>query len=137
MMPSLIYELLSSDSNLIDMGVDGVYESQSLDSRPPGICFITVNFEESDLFIPIKHGPRNTTIAVHIPWDVSRDYTGVTQVLGEITNILTDIDCQKGNDDVLVSQVRLRGLSGNLTDEGYRTITRTATYGVSYQESSV
>lgn len=136
MMPSLIYELLSGDSELIGLGVNGVYESQSLDSRPAGVCFMTVNFEEPDIFVPIKTGPRNTTIAVHVPWDEDRDFGPLNKILQRVTKVLTTIDCQKGNDEILVSQIRLRGMGGNQTDEGYKTITRTATYGVSYQEST-
>ena len=130
MRPILIYDLL----NTIQPG--RVHESQSLDSRPHADgYFITVNMEESTIAnSAIGRGPRTITIAVHHNADIDRNYGPITDILNSIDDVILPITDQIGSDGVRVSQVKRQGRSGNLLDEGWNTITRTATYGVLYNE---
>lgn len=130
MNPSLLWEKL----NVVLPG--RIYESQSLDSRPHDDgYFITVNMEESTISNrAIARGPRTVTIAVHHNAEIDRDYAPITMLLNLVDKALLPIDDEIGEDGVRVSQVKRGGRSGNLLDEGWNTITRTATYGVSYNE---
>jgi len=137
MRPSLIYDKLIANTGLISLGItaDRVIESQSIDDRPfqTGL-FITVSFEETVWNSPIGTGPVNTTIAAHIPWDDGRDYTDIHLALNYIQEQFREIENEIGSDDVLVSQVQATGRGANQSDEGWKTITKTATYRVSYRE---
>lgn len=130
MEPILIWDILNS------ILPGRVYESQSLDSRPHSDgYFITVNMEESTIAnSAISRGPRTVTIAVHHNAEIDRDYGPINAILNYIDAGLLPIDDQRGSDGVRVSQVKRAGRSGNLLDEGWNTITRTATYGVLYNE---
>jgi hypothetical protein len=138
MRPSLIYEILTGDTELQFRGIsnDRVIESQSIDSRPFSTgYFITVNMEEGEIGGgAIQKGPRNVTFAVHHPMEADRDYGPVTDILNCVDRLLRAIDDDIGSDGVRVSQVRRGARSGNLIDEGWNTIKRTATFGVSYNE---
>jgi hypothetical protein len=139
MRPSLIYSLLAEDPLLAGLGLsaDAIFESQSVDERPSDKdYFATVRFEENTSPGFDYLGPRTMVIAVHHPWDKGRDYSPITALLNRIDRLLLPVDQEIGDDGVRVAQIR-RGnpaRSGNMTDEGYKTIVRWATYRVSYDE---
>ena len=139
MMPSVIYELLAADEQLEDLGItsDRIVESQSVDSRPfnDGF-FVTISFEEliMSAVTIIARGPRTMTVAVHQNWDTGRDYRPIDKILNRIDQLLLPIEQAIGSDGVRVSKVMRQGRSANMADEGWKTITRTATYGVLYDE---
>ena len=139
MMPSVIYELLAADKQLNDLGIseDRIIESQSVDARPFNDgYFITISFEELTMstVTVIARGPRTVTIAVHHSWDIDRDYRPIDKILNRIDQLLLPIEQAIGTDGVRVSKVMRQGRSANMADEGWKTITRTATYGVLYDE---
>lgn len=142
MMPSIIYERLSTDSILDGLGIgpSRISESQSWgvpgNERPTDGYFLSISFEEIILspVSALSRGPRTCTIAVHHPLDEDRDYFPLTQILNTVDDIILPIEDTAGTDELRVTSIRRAGRSGNLTDEGWKTITRTATYGVLYQE---
>ena len=139
MIPSIIYEALSTSSELANLGVDSerLIESQSVDSRPfSDGYFITVDFEEVIMSstTSLSRGPRSCTIAVHHPWDDDRDFGPLTSILNKIDAVLLPMEATTGGDGLRVTAVLRQGRSGNLVDEGWKTITRTATYGVLFNE---
>lgn len=138
MMPSVIYETLVNDAGLNNLGIDSerVFESQSLDSRPVSDgYFITISFEELVISnYAIDRGPRTVTVAVHHSMDVDRDYRPLDQILNRIDQVLLAIENLSGEDKVRVSQIKRQSRSGNMIDEGWKTITRTSSYGVLYDE---
>lgn len=138
MQPSLIYELLASDSPLAGLGVTKILESQSIDTRPDDDYFVTIRMEEPAAGPAQVLGPRAMTIAVHHPWDQGRDYSPITKILNRIDKLLLLVEQQVGLDGIRVAQVR-RGSpqrSGNMTDEAWKTVTRWGNYRVSYDEFS-
>ena len=141
MRPSYFYDILSTDSVLNGLGIDGtrIAEAQSEDERPINSgLFVMVSFEETASFVSgIDRGPRTVIFAVHQPWDETRDYDGINKVLNRIHQLFSPIDQGVGNDGVRVSQMQRRMRSGNQVDEGWRTITRWETYGVLYDELAV
>lgn len=138
MRPSLLWEKIANDSELNAIGIitRRVIESQSIDKRPfSDGYFITINMEESTIRnTKLGKGPRTVTIAVHREANSDRSYSTIDSILNRIDRLLLPIDDEKGVDGVRVSQVSRGGRSGNLIDEGWNTITRTATYGVLYNE---
>lgn len=133
MRPALVFDLL--DGVVVSAGK--VVEAQSMDTRPveTGI-FITVTMEETTFTRGIRRGPRTMTIAVHQPWIESRDYDPLTDILNEIQGIFRIVADTTGSDGVRVTCLTPLGRGGNTEDEGWQTITRTATYGVLYDETA-
>lgn len=125
MRPSLIEEILA------DIVPDCVHESQSLDTRPDdeGI-FITVAFEEQPFVRGIRRGAQTMTVAAHQSWDESRDYGPLTDLLNEFNIVFQAVENETGADGVRVSCIIPEALGRNTVDEGWKTITRTATYRV-------
>lgn len=138
MRPSLIHELLVADATLQGLGIDAdrIMESQSIDTRPfdSGV-FLTVSFEETSYTLPINRGPVIMTLAGHIPMDDGRDFTDIHIALNAAQVVLTAIENGVGNDGVRVGQASPLGRGANQTDEGWMTLTKTATYRVLYDES--
>lgn len=147
MMPVAVYESLAGDSILNDLGITGdrIFELQSVDQRPfdEGYWLI-VNWQESSVYSQtytgmsngIPKAPRVMTIWVHTPLDSTRDYTIITRILNRIDAILLPMVHVTGSDGVRVTCVAKQGRSGNLADDGWKTTTRNATFGVLYDESA-
>ena len=139
MRPSVLYEALATDTELNNLGVTGdrIKESQSVDSRPFSTgYFITISGDEV-LFSTttvLEKGPRTFVVAVHTSADETRDYTIIDKIISRISKIYKGMENVTGADGCRVSEVRCRGRSGNLVDEGWKTISRTVTYGVLYRE---
>lgn len=139
MMPSVIYELLAADEQLDDLGItaDRIMESQSIDSVPFNDgYFVTISFEEQLLsqVSALARGPRTVTIAVHHNWNLDRNYAPIDKILNRIDQVLLPVEQAIGDDGVRVTRIQRQGRSANMADEGWKTITRTATYGVLYDE---
>lgn len=138
MMPNVIVQTLAGDTILAALGVtaDRIRESQSWDERPNDGYFLSINFEEMTFsgISAISKGPRICTVAVHHPWDADRDFYTLTSILNRVDELLLPLESVAGSDGLRVTVIRRQGRSGNLTDEGWKTITRTATYGVLYDE---
>lgn len=141
MIPLIIYEKLTTDAALTLLGITAgkVFELQSVDERPLNSgYFVILNWQESSLFTnAVKRAPRALTVWVHTPLDRTRDYRTIDRILNRIDAIFADIEQQKGADGVRVTCITRQGRSGNLVDEGWKTIARNATYSVLYDESSV
>lgn len=149
MMPSAVHELLAADATLAGLGVTGdrIYEMQAIaqDERPNAdTYFVVVDFQESTLFSQtyaglqngIPKAPRVMDIAVHISWDKSREYNVINRILNRIDAILLPAEHVTGADGVRVTCIRPSGRSRNLLDDGWRTTTRHATYGILYDETA-
>jgi hypothetical protein len=139
MMPNLLYQKLANDSELFKLGINStrIIESQSVDERPFNDgYFITVAFEELLLASPSKlsRGERTVTVAVHRNWEIDRDFSSIDKILNRIDILLLNVENESGTDGVRVTSIRRSGRSGNMADEGWKTITRTSTYGVLYDE---
>lgn len=144
MLPMVIYETLANDTVLqVECGITSnrIMELQSIDERPfDSGHFIVVNWQESiqSLFgnsSGFINSPRNLTIWVHQPWDRGRDYRPIDKILNRIDALLLPLEQQSGTDGIRLACINKQGRSANLTDEGWKTITRNATYRVLYDES--
>lgn len=141
MMPNIIYQTLAEDEQLELLlgGPNRIKEAQDIQSRVADDGFwISVSFDETTIIAPTKvsRGPRTITIAVHRPEEQGRDYDSITSILNRIDELILPIEDEAGTDGIRVTSIRrsVPSRTGNLVDEGYRTATRAATYGVLHQE---
>ena|ERR1700754_1396789 len=147
MYPSILAELIGNDSELNALGItpSRIKELQSQDKRPfESGYFLIFNWQESTLFTQtytgmqngIPKAPRVLQLWVHTPWDRSRNYRPIDAILNRVDALFDGVEHATGADGVRVTMVRKAGRSANLTDEGWKTIARNATYGVLYDESA-
>lgn len=137
MMPNLLYQKINADPKIKQLKVTHIIESQSVDERPISDGYIvTISMDELILATPsaLSRGPRTVTIAVHRSWDMDRNYKQLDKILNRIDELLLDIENEMGTDGVRITSIRRTGRSANMADEGWKTITRTSTYGVLYDE---
>lgn len=139
MRPMALFELLDGNSELEALGVnaDRMKEAESVDNRwVDDGYFLTLSMAEILMsgVSALSRGPRTLEINVHHPWDDDRDYAPITQILNCIDRIYLPVENFEGSDGIRITGIRRIGRSKNQTDEGWRTITRQATYGVLYDE---
>lgn len=148
MIPMAIYESLTQDDELEELGItEGkVFEMQSVDERPvDNGYFVIINWQESTVYSQtytgmangINKAPRVMMLWVHTPMDKTRDYRIIDRILNRVDEILLPIEHKIGSDGMRVTCISKQGRSGNLIDDGWKTIARNATYGVLYDESTV
>jgi hypothetical protein len=148
MLPVAVYEKLANDNYLqTQCGINGsrIFELQSIDERPVDDgFFIVINWQESTIYSQtytgmrngITKAPRVMMVWVHSPKDTGRNYRPIDKILNRIDELLLPIEHEIGSDGIRVSCVAKQGRSGNLIDDGWKTIARNATYGVLYDEST-
>jgi hypothetical protein len=84
----------------------------------------------------IQRAPRTLTVWIHIPWDETREYDLIDTILNRVDEILTAMEHVVGLDGYTVTVANPAGRSGNLADEGFKTITRNAVFGVLYRHET-
>lgn len=139
MRPNGLYSSINSDATLTTLlgGPGRILESQSVDARPKDDgYFLTLSFSETLMssVSAISKGPRTLEVNVHHPMDIDRDYAKIDKIINRIDVIYLGMENFSGSDNVRITKIRRIGRSGNDVDEGWRTITRQATYGVLYDE---
>lgn len=93
--------------------------------------FIVLRWEEQDWNETVKRGPRNLTIWVHTPKEISDSYNDIDKILVRVSQIIGGIEQQTGADGWRVTMAWASGgWSGDLVDEGYNTICRNAAFKV-------
>lgn len=143
MIPSAIFEAITQDNQMNTLGIDEsrVFELQSInqDETPDTRThLIIIDMQEANSAFgavsAINKAPRIMEISVHISWDVSRDFRAIDHILNRIDAILLPMEHVTGSDDIRVTCIAKQARTRNLQDDGWRTITRHATYGVLYDE---
>jgi hypothetical protein len=95
--PVAVLEAITTDPELNSLGINAgtVFEMQSVkgDERPKAdLYFVMVDFQEQTLTIPLNRGPRVLDVAVHVPQDVTREFTTINRILSRIDAILLDME---------------------------------------------
>lgn len=141
-----VFDTLAGDSYLAGLGIteDRIFEIQSIDERPVHSGpFMVFKWEESVVYTSaytaslngIDRSPRTLQVWIHIPWDESREFNLIDTILNRVDVLLDGMEHVAGPDGYTVTLARKSGRSGNLRDEGFKTITRNAIYGVLYRET--
>ena len=121
-----VQALVSEDSVLGMLGVEGVYGSNSADS-PAESLFIVLHWESTTKAFGSR-GPTTLTCWVH---DKNRDYARVDKVIVRLKEILLDAVHVSGADGVTLTSCTWAGDSDDLVDDGYNTVTRTVAFETS------
>lgn len=143
---ALIEELLTTDAELIALGIDedAVFNQHDIDERPfANRRFIVLRWEEATNFSQsytgmrngLNRAPRMLTIWVHSPIKFSTDFEAIDQILDRIDLIFDAVEGVAGSDGYTVTVIRNSGRSGDLKDEGWQTITRNGAYAVLYRRT--
>jgi hypothetical protein len=142
-----IFDTLTRDSELNALGINesNVFEAQSVDERPVHEGpFIILRWEEptnytqsySSSLNGIHRAPRTLTVWVHISWDETREFDLIDTILDRVDKVLDEMEHVPGQDGYTVTVASTAGRSGNLSDEGFKTITRNAVFGVLYRRET-
>ena len=144
---SAIFDTLAADTELNDLGIDEtkIFESHSIDERPVHSGpFMVLKWEEPTNYTSsysasangIQRAARTLTVWIHIPWDETREFDLIDTILNRVDEILTGMEHVPGVDGYTVTVANPAGRSGNLADEGFKTITRNAVFGVLYRRET-
>lgn len=139
MIPAGVHDLLKADPDLIALGITStrIKELQSCDQRPfESGYFVVINFEDFDITGGVDRGPQDMTVHVHTPLERERNYRTILRIQERIRVILTGVEQYVGSDGVRITQIKRTGQSGNLMDDGWKTITRNTVYSVLFDVSA-
>jgi hypothetical protein len=124
--------LLSYDpilQSVFGINLNRIWPAQSVDVVPRKGPFIILRWEEETLQRG-GYGRREVlTVWAHEARESSTDYGKINEILDRVEEILMNNIHVSGTDGVL-TQVTYNGRSGELHDEGYKTITRNAAFSV-------
>lgn len=135
MRPSGLYERLATDADLLVLGVSPsrIKEYQATDTRPfDSGYFLIVRMNEFSYVSGVERGPRNVEIRCHVPWNRTRNYDTIEQILNRVDQIYKETEQFTGQDGTVISQIRKTGRSENARDEGWETLYQSSTYHVLY-----
>lgn len=113
---------------------DTVFHNYNSEERPSNSSpFVILRWGDEDP--PIwgsepERGPRQLTLWVHWPRELSTKFSKINAVLDQIDTVLRDSRDVVGDDGYTLSFVQIGGRSADLEDEGFQTITRNASYQV-------
>lgn len=126
-----VYTLLSTDGQLQALGVPygNIWPAQSLDTAPRNGRFLILRWEELTLAPGRGSKSEVLTVWAHCPREMSTDFVPLVEILNRVTELLTSAVHMPGADGTLTC-VDYNGMSPDLNDEGYKTITKNAAYTV-------
>lgn len=130
-----VLDLLRNDAPLATLGGTGfvVVAEFSYDQRPNDLgAFIVICWRHTDFDDSIQsNAEQHFDLYVHIPVSVSTDYGRIDDILDRVDVIFAaveDNDAVVGGDGRQLDCVGFEGRSMDMTDEGYETICRQASY---------
>lgn len=126
-----VYTLLSTDGVLQSLGVPygNIWPAQAMDVAPRHARFLILRWEEMTLAPGRGSKQEILTVWAHCPREMSTDYVPLLAILNRVTELLTSALHVTGADGTLTC-VDHNGMSPDLNDEGYKTITKNAAYTV-------
>lgn len=111
------------------LNLNNIWPAQSVDVVPRKKPFIILRWEEETLQRGGFGRREVLTVWAHEARESSTDYGRINEILDRVEEILMGSIHISGVDGVL-TQVTYNGRSGELNDEGYKTITRNAAFTV-------
>lgn len=119
-----VYTLLSTDPQLQALAPGGVevWNVEAIDNPERGKPFIVTAWASTPRPVFTAARSRELTVWAH---DEGGDYSRIDAILERVRQILVGIVHQGG-----ISQVEWSGASGDLYDDGFRTITRNSGFRV-------
>ncbi len=111
------------------INLNKIWPAQSVDTVPRKNPFILLRWEEETMQKGGFGRREVLTVWVHEARESSTDFGRINEILDRVEEILMGAISVSGVDGVL-TQVTYNGRSGELNDEGYKTITRNAAFTV-------
>lgn len=121
-----IYNLLSSDSQLLALGVEEVYASNSIDTPEENI-FLVLRGETGESRAYGSRAVEHLTVWVH---SKDRDYSTLDLILKRVKTLLGSAVHLAGSDGWTLTQADWRSDSADLVDGGFHTITRYSDFAI-------
>jgi hypothetical protein len=140
MHPIILFDKVVHDPELNALGITPtrMKELDSIDKRPfDSGYFLVTRWLDQDLHPTINRGPRDLMVWAHQPKERGRNFIVLERILERINDIWVSVLAETGTDGVRVTSVKRRGQSGNLDDEGWKTVARNATFSVLYDRNTV
>ncbi len=119
-----VYAALTTDAELSSEGItgDSVWGIESVDNPERGKPFLVLSWSTTPRPAFAAARRRDLLVWAH---DEGGDYSRIDRILERVRQILVDLIDQGG-----VTQVDWEGASGDLYDDGFRTITRNSGFRV-------
>jgi hypothetical protein len=134
-MRDAVFTLLSTDTQLQTLGGTGfvVVPNFAGDQRPNDAgAFIVITWGITDFKQAIQaNGPHHFDVYANIPVALSTDFVRIDAILDRCDDIfgaVEDGDPVVGGDGYQLEYVGFQGRSLDMTDEGYQSICRSASY---------
>ncbi|AHN84034.1 hypothetical protein GJ25_gp023 [Mycobacterium phage Hawkeye] len=131
---AVILDALRADVELgAQMSPENIISNYSKEGRPSNLnpgAFAIIRWGDKTIDPAVDTGPRDMTVWVHYPEEVSTDFSRVDKILHRVKEVLLPLAEVMGADGQTLVCVDLFGESGDLTDPGFQTITRNVTFRV-------
>jgi len=126
-----VYSLLVGDTELsaLGIGASNIFPSNATDDPPATQPFLFIRWEETSPRWGLSNSPGKTSMSL---WahDHGGSYNRINLILERCKEILEAASHVVGSDGYILTQVDWRGASGDLVDDGYKTLTRNHGYEV-------
>jgi hypothetical protein len=125
-----VFSLLTTSPTLNSLGIgpDEVFPAGALDVAPRDRMFLILRWEETTETFPGAE-KEILTVWAHCPREMGTDYVPLLTILKTVRAVLRLAEHRVGSDGVLTT-VDSNGMSPDLNDEGYKTITKNAAFTV-------
>jgi hypothetical protein len=126
-----VFTLLTTDPELNDMGIDAdhCWPAHALDNPPRTGPFLVLRWEETTTEFNTFGAREVLTVWAHCPKEISNDFVPLLMMLKRVMFLLLSAEHVVGEDGVL-TKVDYQGMSPDLRDEGFSTITKNAAFRV-------
>lgn len=134
-----ILALIGNDSEInttIGVAVPEVWSSNATDSPDATKPFVTINIVDQ----PKVFATQTVTeyeIWCHVPISLIRDYGMIDAALSRIAELMTGATHLHGADGWTMSSASFQGTSGDLQDDGYKSLCRRSTYRVASRYTGI
>lgn len=133
------YDALTSDVtlNALNVNEDTVFQNWTLEERPShSTPFVILQWNGNDRILWQSHRPaEQLTMWFHWPYELSNDFTKLNKIIDAVDDAVLEMRDLPGIDDYTLSFVEIGSRSGDLKDDGFNTIAKSATYEVHSRRS--
>lgn len=126
-----VFTLLTTDSILNGLGIDDnhCWPAQALDNPIRTGPFLVLRWEETSVEFGTFGQREVLTVWAHCPKEMSNDFVPLIAILKRVVFLLLSAEHLPGADGI-VTKVDYNGMSPDLRDEGFSTITKNAAFQV-------
>lgn len=127
-----MFNILATDpvlNSTYKIDIDRIWPAQAMDTAPRTGPFLILRWEEETTTFNQFGKSEVLTVWAHQARERSTDFVPLVGILRRVTAVLTGAISVVGEDGT-ISTIDYQGMSPDLNDEGYKTITKNAAYKV-------